>query len=67
MHVQLNEDELRKQMEIEAYDKIKEEELEVKRLNDKEKRKKADKRFQLIAFGTIGAVLLAVFIKWLFM
>ena len=28
MHVQLNDEELRQQMELEAYDKIKEEELE---------------------------------------
>ena len=67
MHVQLNDDEVRKQMELEAYDKIKEEELEQKRINDKAKRKKADKKFQLIMFSAIALVLIAVTVKWLFM
>ena len=67
MEVHLNEEELRQQMEVEAYDKMKEEELEEKRINDKAKRKKADKTFQRIVFGTIALVLLIVLIKWLFM
>ena len=67
MHVQLNEEEKRQQMELEAYDKIKEEELEEKRINDKAKRKRADKKFQLIMFSAIGLTLIAVTVKWLFM
>ncbi|MBR5179796.1 MAG: hypothetical protein IKW90_13480 [Lachnospiraceae bacterium] len=67
MQVHLNEEELQKEMELEAYDKIKQEELEVKRENDKANRKKADKRFQIIVFSIIGLILLAVLMKWLFM
>ena len=65
MQVQLSEDELRKQMEIEAYDKIKEEEMDAKKLNDKEKRKKADRKFQIVAFSIIGICLLIVLLQWL--
>lgn len=67
MQVHLNEEELQKEMELEAYDKIKQEELEEKRENDKANRKKADKRFQVIVFTIIGLILLAVLMKWLFM
>ena len=67
MQVHLNEEELQKEMELEAYDKIKQEELEEKRENDKANRKKADKRFQVIVFSIIGLILLAVLMKWLFM
>ena len=67
MQVHLNEEELQKEMELEAYDKIKQEELEEKKVNDKNKRKKADKRFQIIVFTIIGLILLAVLMKWLFM
>ena len=65
MQVNLNDEELRKQMELEAYDKLKEEELEEKRINDKAKRKKADKRFQLIMFSLIGLALLLTTLKYL--
>ena len=67
MQVHLNEEELQKEMELDAYDKIKQEELEEKKVNDKAKRKKADKHFQMIVFTIIGLILLAVVIKWLFM
>ena len=65
MQVNLNDEELRKQMELEAYDKIKEEELEEKRINDKAKRKKADKRFQLVMFSLIGLALLITLLNYL--
>ena len=65
MQVKLSEEELRQQMELESYDRIKEEELEEKRRNDKEKRKKADKKFQLVVFGLIGLTMLVVLIRWL--
>ena len=67
MQVHLNEEERQKEMELEAYDKIKQEELEEKRLNDKAKRKKADKRFQIIVFGIIGLIMVYVIIQWQFM
>lgn len=65
MNVKLSEEEQRKQLEIEAYDKLKEEELEEKRANDKDKRKKADKKFQLIMFSIIGVIMLVVLLKYL--
>lgn len=65
MQVHLRDEEIRQQMEIEAYDKIKEEEMEQKKLNDKEKRQKADKKFQIIVFSIIGLVMLVVLLKWL--
>ena len=67
MQVHLNEKERQKEMELEAYDKIKQEELEEMRLNDKANRKKADKRFQIIVFGIIGLIMVYVIIQWLFM
>ena len=67
MQVHLSEEEVRQQLEVEAYDKLKEEELEEKKINDKAKRKKADKTFQRVAFGTIALVLVIVLVKWLFM
>ena len=66
MHVQLSEEEKRQQMELEAYEKIKEEELQEKAINDKAKRKKADKTFRLIAFGLIFLVIAAVVVQYLF-
>ncbi len=65
MNVKLSEEEKRKQLEIEAYDKLKEEELEEKRANDKDKRKKADKKFRLIMFSIIGVIMLVVLLKYL--
>ena len=67
MQVHLNDEELQKEMELEAYDKIKQEELEEKRVNDKAKRKQADKRFRIVVFTIIGLIMAAVLIKWLFM
>ena len=67
MQVHLNEEEVRQQLEVEAYDKMKEEELEEKKINDKAKRKKADKTFQRVVFGTIALILIIVLVKWLFM
>ena len=66
MHVQLSEEEKRQQMELDAYEKIKEEELQEKAINDKAKRKKADKTFRLIAFGLIFLVIAAVVVQYLF-
>jgi len=65
MQVKLNEDEIRQQMELEAYDKMVEEEEEIKKINDKAKRKKADKMFQIVMFSLIGITLLIVVLQWL--
>ena len=65
MQVKLNEDEIRQQMELEAYDKMVEEEQEIKKINDKAKRKKADKKFQIVMFSLIGITLLIVVLQWL--
>ena len=66
MQVMLSEEEQKKQDEIDAYNKQKEEELAERALNAKAKRKKADKAFQIIVFGIIFLVLVAVVLKWLF-
>ena len=66
MQVQLNEEELQKKMEVEAYEKIRAEEIEEKKINDKAKRVKADKTFRLIAFGIIFLVIVAVVVQYLF-
>jgi hypothetical protein len=65
MQVKLNEDEIRQQMEIEAYDKMVEEEQEIKKINEKAKRKKADKKFQIVMFSLIGIALLIVVLQYL--
>ena len=66
MQVQFNDEEKRQQMELEAFEKIKEEELKEKAVNDKAKRKKADKTFRLIVFGLMFLVIAAVVINYLF-
>lgn len=66
MQVMLSEEEQKKQEEIEAYEKQKEEEMAEKAVNAKAKRKKADKYFRLIVFGLIFLTLAAVAIHWLF-
>ena len=65
MQVKLNEDDIRQQMEIEAYDKMVEEEQEIKKINEKAKRKKADKKFQIVMFSLIGIALLIVVLQYL--
>lgn len=65
MQVKLNEDDIRQQMEIEAYDKMVKEEQEIKKINEKAKRKKADKKFQIVMFSLIGIALLIVVLQYL--
>lgn len=65
MQVKLNEDDIRQKMEIEAYDKMVEEEQEIKKINEKAKRKKADKKFQIVMFSLIGIALLIVVLQYL--
>ncbi|MBO4782307.1 MAG: hypothetical protein J5522_07910 [Lachnospiraceae bacterium] len=65
MQVMLNEEEQKRQEEIEAYEQEKEAEMAQKAINDKAKRKKADKYFRLIVFGLIFLTLAAVAINWL--
>ena len=66
MQVMLNEEEQKRQEEIEAYEQEKEAEMAQKAIKDKAKRKKADKYFRLIVFGLIFLTLDAVAINWLF-
>lgn len=66
MQVMLNEEEQKRQQELEEYKKHREEEIEVKEINAKAKRKKADKYFRLIVFGLIFLALVAVTLQWLF-
>ncbi|MBQ6025623.1 MAG: hypothetical protein IJL20_08475 [Lachnospiraceae bacterium] len=66
MQVMLNEEEQKRQQELEEYKKQREEEIEVKEINAKAKRKKADKYFRLIVFGLIFLALVAVTLQWLF-
>jgi len=61
----LNEEEQRQKMELEAYDKMLEEQLEEKSINDKAKRKKADKVFRIIAVIAIILAFLPVILKYL--
>ncbi|MCR4624501.1 MAG: hypothetical protein K5795_00865 [Lachnospiraceae bacterium] len=65
MQVMLNEEEQQKQNEIAAYERQKEEEMAEKAVNDRAKRKKADKYFRFVVFGLIFLTLAAVAIKWL--
>lgn len=66
MQVMLNEEEQKRQQELEEYKKQREEEIEVKEINAKAKRKKADKYFRFIVFGLIFLSLVAVTLQWLF-
>ena len=66
MQVMLNEEEQRQQQEIEDYKKQRQEEIEIKEVNAKAKRKKADKYFRFIVFGLIFLALVAVTLQWLF-
>ena len=66
MQVMLNEEEQKRQQELEEYKKQREEEIEVKEINAKAKRKKADKYFRFIVFGLIFLALVAVTLQRLF-
>lgn len=66
MQVMLNEEEQKRQQELEEYKKQRQEEIETKEVNAKAKRKKADKYFRFIVFGLIFLALAAVTLQWLF-
>ncbi|MBR4724217.1 MAG: hypothetical protein IK071_00360 [Lachnospiraceae bacterium] len=65
MAVYLNEEEeARRKEELEEYSRTKQEEIDIERINSREKRMKQDRIFQKILFLTFAAVLIFLVISW---
>lgn len=65
MAVYLDEkEEARRNEELEEYSRAKQEEIDIDRVNSREKRLKQDKIFQKILFLTFAAVLIFLVISW---
>ncbi|MCR5418691.1 MAG: hypothetical protein K6E84_07230 [Lachnospiraceae bacterium] len=65
MAVYLDEkEEAKRNEELEEYSRAKQEEIDIERVNSREKRLKQDKIFQKILFLTFAAVLIFLVISW---